>query len=70
MQLAELLTPVPFAVTFMLSIVPTTAFDGTVTISDGKVTVSVEVPLLPAGTVSKVGETLGNQLAVSLTVRE
>jgi hypothetical protein len=62
-QLAEPLTPVPVAVTVMLSIVPSTA-------SDGMVTLSVAVPLLPADTVSEVGETLGDHPALSVTIKE
>ena len=62
-QLAELLTPVPVAVTVMLSIVPPIAFEGTVTLS-------VAVPLFPGDRVSDVGETLGDHPALSMAVKE
>ena len=61
-QLAEPLPPFPFAVTDMLSIVPPTAFDGTVTLS-------VAVLFSPAGIASDVGETVGFQPALSLVAK-
>ena len=61
-QLLEPLTPVPVAVTVMLSIVPPIAFDGMVTLS-------VFVPLLNAGTTTGVG-TLGDQPELSIADRE
>ena len=48
-QLFEALTPVPFAVTVILSYAPANASNGTDELS-------VAVPLLPADTVTKVGE--------------
>jgi len=50
------------AVTVMVSLVPTIAFDGMVTLS-------VAVLFSPAGTVSDVGETVEPQLSLSLTVK-
>jgi hypothetical protein len=47
----------------MLSIAPPIA-------PNGMVTLSVAVPLLPADTVSEVGETLGDHVALSATVKE
>jgi len=60
-QLFELLSPVPFAVTVMLSIVPT--------IAPGEiVTLNVALSLAKAGTTSEVGNTLGDQLGLALSV--
>jgi hypothetical protein len=50
------------AVTVMVSLVPTIAFDGMVTLS-------VAVPL-PGDTVSGLGETLGDHPALSVTAKE
>ena len=62
-QLPDPLTPVPVAVTVMLSIVPPNALDGTVT-------VRVAFPLLNAGTVIDGGEMLGDHPALSVGVKE
>ena len=51
------------AVTVMLSLVPSIAFDGMITLS-------VAFPLLPGDTVSGLGDTLGDHSALSVTVKE
>jgi hypothetical protein len=63
-QLAEPLTPVPFAVTVMLSTVPPIAPKGIVTLR-----VAV-LSLLNAATTTDVGNTLGDHPALSVTVKE
>jgi hypothetical protein len=62
-QLVEPLSPVPLAVTDMLSVAPITA-------SSGIVTLRVAFPLLNAATTREVGKTLGDHPALSATVNE
>jgi hypothetical protein len=63
-QLAEPLSPVPVAVTLMLSTVPPIEWAGIVTLN------VIVLSLLNAATTREVGETLGDHPALSETVRE
>ena len=62
MQLPNPLTPVPVAVTVMLSIVPPNALDGTVT-------VRVAFSMLNADMVRDAGETFSDHPAVFVAVK-